>query len=169
MLHIAVGSENPAKIKAVHLAFAKMGLEVSITGIQAPSGVSDQPISDDETMRGALNRAKHVITQGKFDYGIGLEGGVEETAYGLFLCNFGAVVKSSGAYHIGGGVRVLLPVSIANEIRKGKELGNIIDHWSGKQNIAKKEGTIGVLTKGHIDRSDMFRDTAICAFSKFLD
>jgi inosine/xanthosine triphosphatase len=168
MLKIAIGSQNPAKVKAVQSAFEQMGYTIKVSGFDAPSGVSNQPISDAETMQGALNRAKYVMTKGSFDYGIGLEGGVEETPYGMFLCNFGAVVHSSGAMNIGGGVRILLPQSIADDIHLGKELGDVMDEWVGRHGISKKEGAIGIFTKGHIDRSDMFRDTTICAFSKFL-
>ncbi|RBW69561.1 inosine/xanthosine triphosphatase [Bacillus taeanensis] len=168
MLNIAVGSKNPTKLKAVQSAFEKMGCEVQVTGIDVSSGVADQPFSDDETITGAINRAKAVMASGKFDYGFGLEGGIEETSFGMLLCNWGAVVNADGEINIGGGIRILLPESIAKGVRQGKELGTVIDEWTGKQNIAKKEGTIGILTKGHINRADMFEDTAICAFSKFL-
>jgi len=85
MLRVAVGSKNPAKIKAVHAAFERMQMEVEVVGIDVPSGVAAQPFSDEETITGAVNRAKAVI--GDFDYGIGLEGGVAESSFGLFLCN----------------------------------------------------------------------------------
>jgi inosine/xanthosine triphosphatase len=168
VLNIAVGSKNPAKIQAVQSAFEKMGYKVNIKGIDVSSGVADQPLSDNETITGAINRAKAVMAYGKFDYGFGLEGGIEETSFGMFLCNWGAVVNAAEETNIGGGIRILLPESIAEGVRKGEELGKVIDQWTGKQHIAKKEGTIGILTKGHINRAEMFEDTVICAFSKFL-
>lgn len=166
MLRIALGSKNPAKLNAVQSAFQRMGLAVEIIGVDAPSQVSDQPFSDEETIQGALNRAKGACDS--FDYGIGLEGGVVETPYGMFLCNWGAVVNPDGQMGIGGGHRVQLPEEIAAKVREGQELGSVIDEWSGGLDIKKKEGTIGVLTKNHITRSKMFEDVVICAFSKFL-
>ncbi len=57
MLNIAVGSTNPAKLEAVHQAFEYMNYDIQLTGLDAPSGVSEQPMTDEETMLGALNRA----------------------------------------------------------------------------------------------------------------
>jgi inosine/xanthosine triphosphatase len=168
MLHIAVGSKNPAKLTAVRAAFEKIGYEVEVSGLSVPSGVADQPFSDEETIRGALNRATLAVQSGDYDYGIGLEGGVEETPYGMFLSNWGAVVNRTGEKSIGGGIRILLPERIASGVREGKELGTVIDDFTGEQNVAKKEGTMGVLTKGHIIRSEVFRDVVICAFATFL-
>jgi inosine/xanthosine triphosphatase len=168
MLHIAVGSKNPAKLAAVRAAFQKIGYEVAVTGLSVPSGVADQPFSDEETIRGALNRAALALGSGDYDFGIGLEGGTCETPYGMFLCNWGAIVDRNGERSIGGGIRILLPEQIAVEVRSGKELGTVIDEYTGGHDIAKKEGTIGVLTKGNINRSEVFRDVVICAFARFL-
>lgn len=166
MLRVALGSKNPAKLRAVQSAFERMGIAVEVTGIDTPSKVSDQPFSDEETIQGALNRAKGAC--GSFDYGIGLEGGVAETPYGLFLCNWGAIVNQEGQAGIGGGVRVQLPEEIAEQVRSGQELGSVIDDWACGQDIKKKEGTIGILTQNHITRSKMFEDVVICAFSRFM-
>lgn len=167
MLRIAVGSKNPAKLAAVRAAFERLDMNAEVIGIDAPSGVADQPFSDEETMQGAVNRAQHVVDE-SFDYGIGLEGGVVETPYGLFLCNFGAVVSRDGTIGVGGGVRIQLPTEVAEKVRNGQELGSVIDGWAGGLDIKKKEGTIGILTRNHITRSKMFEDVVICAFSRFM-
>ncbi|GMA60920.1 inosine/xanthosine triphosphatase [Alicyclobacillus fastidiosus] len=165
MFQIAVGSKNPAKIRAVAMAFDQMGIAAQMDGVNAPSGVSDQPFSNEVTMQGAVNRAKRALLDGEFDYGVGLEGGVEETAYGLMLCNWAAIAGKDGAVSVGAGVQILLPTEVAEEIRRGRELGEVIDEWAGGHDISKGEGTIGILTQGHISRSQMFRDAVICAFA----
>ncbi len=168
MLKIAVGSHNPAKLDAVAMAFSKLGYTAQIKGLDVPSGVSPQPLSDEETIQGAVNRAKAVLEKGPFDYGIGLEGGLAKTAYGTFLCNWGAVVNREGIIGIAGGLRILLPDEVLARIEQGYELGDVIDEWAGGKDIKKNEGTIGVLTHGHITRRQMFQDVTICAFSMFL-
>ncbi|UOE92015.1 inosine/xanthosine triphosphatase [Alkalihalobacillus sp. LMS39] len=168
MLSIGVGSTNPTKCNAVEQAFTHFQLSCTVKGMDVSSGVSPQPLSDEETIAGALNRAKSVMEMGIFDYAIGLEGGVQETTYGMFLCNWGAVVNKAGEESIGGGVRILLPEQIAISIKEGYELGIIMDKWTGGTEISKKQGAIGVLTKGTISRTIMFRDVVTCAFSKFL-
>jgi len=171
MIRVGVGSKNPAKMTAVRSAFEMMGFEVELLGFNVESGVADQPFSDEETMRGAMNRTKAVMENAgdaDLDYAVGLEGGVVETPYGFFLCNWGAVMNKDGEVGIGGGPRVQLPEIIVNGLQEGKELGDLIDPISGKDNVSKKEGTIGILTQNHITRSAMFKDVVICSFARFL-
>lgn len=171
MLRVAVGSTNPVKIKAVCSAFAKMGLDAEVTGVEVDSKVSEQPFSDEETIEGAINRARAALKSAQgapFDYGIGLEGGVVQTPYGMFVCNWGAVVNAREVTGIGGGHRVLLPPALVDGLNKGEELGDVIDVWAGGKNIKKKEGTIGILTGNHITREAMFHDVVITAFTRFL-
>jgi len=58
-MKVAVGSINPAKIKAVAMAFTKVWPKEKweFFGIDATSGVSHQPMSDKESIRGAKQRA----------------------------------------------------------------------------------------------------------------
>jgi non-canonical (house-cleaning) NTP pyrophosphatase len=75
-MKIKVGTKNKAKVDSVveiveeypHLK------ESVIEGISIASGVSDQPKSLEETINGAMNRAKGVFVD--CDYGIGLESGL---------------------------------------------------------------------------------------------
>ena len=59
MMIVAVGSQNPAKVKAVKDIFEEMGCdEITIVPVDAPSEVNAMPFSDKETMMGAINRAR---------------------------------------------------------------------------------------------------------------
>ena len=53
-LIIAVGSENPAKLRSVTLAFQQMFPDerIEVIGRSVPSNVSAQPMSDDESIQG---------------------------------------------------------------------------------------------------------------------
>lgn len=155
-LKIIIGSKNPAKIQAVKQVFTNQ--QYTFAAVDVSSGVSDQPFSDEETIKGAVNRAKQALIQGKGQIGIGLEGGVEETAYGLFLCNWGALVTENTFESpiIAGGARILLPEEVAKRLRSGDELGPVMDMYTEKQDIRKNEGAIGIFTAGAIQRPDMF-------------
>jgi Protein of unknown function DUF84 len=95
-LNIAVGSKNPAKIRAVENAIRKCVLKqqqqqqqqkelvkLNILGFDVPSGVADQPFGDAETCSGAKNRAKAAYESYLLehhtepDLAIGMEGGLE--------------------------------------------------------------------------------------------
>jgi non-canonical (house-cleaning) NTP pyrophosphatase len=54
---IAVGSTNPVKIGAVRAILEPLAPNASIAGVAVRSTVRDQPLGDDETIRGALARA----------------------------------------------------------------------------------------------------------------
>lgn len=153
-MRVAIGSKNPAKINAVKEAFKDYPYE--IVSVDAESGVSDQPMSDDETIKGAVNRAKQAAEKAAAEIGIGLEGGVQQTPYGLMLCNFGALAVKGQEPIIAGGARIPLPEEIAEELLAGAELGPVMDEFANKQNVRKNEGAIGIFTNGQINRSEMF-------------
>lgn len=154
MLKVAIGSKNPAKVHAVRESY---GSAAEIIEVEAPSGVSDQPFSDEETIEGAVNRAGSCLKQSDAAIGIGLEGGVVQTKYGLFVCNWGALADRKGDILIAGGARVPLPDQIAKRLIAGEELGPVMDDFTQKEDIRKKEGAIGVFTNERITRAEMFR------------
>lgn len=155
-MKIAIGSVNPAKVKAVEEAFKEQDIDVIVTPMSVPSGVSNQPFSDEETIQGAVNRAKHCLLEENIEIGIGLEGGVVETTFGLFVCNWGALVVKGESPIIAGGARIRLPEDVAERLWKGEELGPVMEDVSKVRNVSKKEGAIGIFTNNVITRDEMF-------------
>lgn len=153
-MKIIIGSNNPAKVAAVKSAFSYQQME--FLSLDIPSGVREQPFSDEETIKGAINRSVGALKLGSGDIGIGLEGGVQESAQGLFLCNWGALASKNMEPIIAGGARFLLPFEIADRLRAGEELGPIMDDYAKKENVRKNEGAVGIFTNGLINRSEMF-------------
>nr|WP_231633045.1 DUF84 family protein [Numidum massiliense] len=62
-----------------------------------------------------------------------------------------------------------LPPAVAEQLYQGKELGTVMDEWTGARNVKQREGAIGVLTDNRITRVAMFRDVVICAFARFVN
>ncbi|GLI83222.1 NTPase [Rossellomorea marisflavi] len=151
MKDFGVGTTNPAKVSAIQKA---IGPEAVIHPVEAESGVSAQPFSDEETIRGAVNRARSSI--GTLHAGIGLEGGVVDTPSGLFLCNWGALVDADGREFIAGGARILLPDELAGDLRGGMELGPLMDAYTKRVGVRHQEGAVGVFTNGLVTREAMF-------------
>src|ERR1700756_4181138 len=99
---VAVGSFNPAKIEAARLAFGGVlagvwrgGLDGK-DGYNASPGAAAQPMTDAETIRGARNRAARAIDLGEADYGVGIEGGLEQTDGSWFNSGWAVVVDRAG-------------------------------------------------------------------------
>jgi inosine/xanthosine triphosphatase len=152
-MKVIIGSKNPAKITAVKNSFTH---EDEFVTLDIPSGVSEQPFSDEETIKGAINRAIGALNQGNGDIGIGLEGGVQETSYGLFICNWGALVTNEREPIIAGGARIPLPEEVAIRLRAGDELGPVMENYAKRKNVRKQEGAVGIFTSGMVNRSEMF-------------
>lgn len=154
MKTIGIGSKNPAKIKAVKRLCDPLGFEV--LAVDVPSGVSDMPMSDEETKQGAIHRAKAVLDVSQADFGVGLEGGVMDIGGSMYLCNWGAFAHRDGHIYTASGARIVLEEALAEGVRSGKELGDVIDAYTSKKDVRKGEGTIGIMTNGRITRDDMF-------------
>jgi inosine/xanthosine triphosphatase len=152
-MNSAIGSKNPAKVQAVESVTKQ--LYWNVEPFDAPSMVSAQPFSDEETQKGALNRARACVANG-FDIGIGLEGGVVDTDDGMFLCNWGALVTKDQKQFVASGAKILLPEEIAGEIRDGRELGDVMADYTAKKDVRKKEGAVGIFTDGWVTRDEMF-------------
>ena len=151
-MNIVIGSKNPTKILAVTDVF----LDADITSLDAESGVSSQPFSDEETKQGAINRAKRCAESKSGTFGIGLEGGVMYVDNQLYLCNWGALVTPDGRIITGSGARILLPVEIEAGLKEGKELGDLMDGYARRKEVRKKEGAIGIFTNDLVSRKEMF-------------
>lgn len=157
MMIIGIGTKNPSKIKALIRLIDENGWDAEVRSFDVPSGVSAMPMTDQETRRGAMNRARSVLLADRsVMFGIGLEGGVCDIDGEMFLCNWGAAADRSGAVITAGGARIALPEVLAGGVRSGRELGDVTDEYVHQKNISKHGGTIGLLTEGRVSRTDMF-------------
>jgi len=166
---IAIGSLNPVKTRAVENVINKVWPGAEIVCVNVPSGVSDQPISDEESIMGATNRARLALENTNADLGIGLEGGVNDSEHGMFLCSWCVALDKNGVKSVGCGGRLLLPEKIANELRKGKELGPVMDELLNDHNVKQKQGTVGILTNNLVTRTAAFERAVIYALTKFIN
>lgn len=159
-LIIHVGSQNPAKVAAVtevlleypHLSHAK------VLGRGTGSGVSNQPKSIEETIKGATNRARNCFDGAT--YSIGLESGlmkVPETKSGYMDVCVCAIYDGT-EFHLGLSSAWEFPnVSIMNlMLKEGLDMSQAINKAGMTKNeaIGDAEGAIGILTKGRLNRKE---------------
>src|SRR5699024_9190099 len=104
-MDIVIGSQNKTKIQAVQTVFQ----DSNVTAHDVPSDVSQQPMADEETREGAINRANYAQWKKPGSIGIGLEGGVMRVSGKLFLCNWGALKTEEGSLLTAAGARIELP------------------------------------------------------------
>jgi inosine/xanthosine triphosphatase len=174
-MKIFVGSNNPVKINAVKEAVKDSWPNCEVVGFKIKSGVSDQPQSDLETKSGAVNRARLALAQGLnllsktkvksnetvvVHLGVGLEGGVIELEDGMYSTVWASVVDESGYSTEVNGARFKIPQQVASGIRSGGEMGPVVAELSGLENVKSKQGLIGVLTNGFVNRTQEYSSIA---------
>ena len=73
MKKVLIASRNPVKINATKKAFEEVFTDrFEFEGVSADSLVSDQPMSNDETLKGATNRLQN-IQHLEADYFVSIE------------------------------------------------------------------------------------------------
>jgi len=166
---IAIGSTNPCKIAAVKKIFLQIWPQAKFQAFEVDSGISSQPKGDQETIKGALNRARQALLKTKADFGVGIEGGVKKIGRSLFTIAWCAIVNRKGEENLGGGLVMLLPLKVSQEIFKGGELGPVMDKITGIKEVKKKMGAVGILTKNLVDRTRAYENLVAYALVKFLN
>lgn len=169
-MKVAIGSTNPVKISAVKKAFKKVfpNKKFIFIGVEVSSGVSHQPMSDLETVKGATNRAKRSLKKTHADFGVGLEGGIQKIGDKWFDCGWIVVLDKSGKEGIGSSIRMHVPKKMMKHVHKGMEIGHIDDMLFKTQNSKKGKGHFGLMTKGIITREDGYIHACVSALSRFL-
>lgn len=164
-----MGSKNPVKIAASRAVLSRVyGGGVKVEGISVDSGVSRQPWGDQETLRGALNRAEAALRLSGASLGVGLEGGLVEVDGQVFTSAWCAVAREDGTVGVAGGANMLLPPLVARAVRQGAELGPTMDDLTGLENTKQAQGAIGILTKGYLDRQSAYEQILTLALARHL-
>lgn len=159
-IKINVGSKNRAKLEAVSEILSEYphltGAEVN--GVESKSDVSDQPKSLEETVRGAMNRAKNSYIN--CDYSIGIESGlmhVPNTKSGYMDVCVCAIYDGT-EFHLGLSSAWEFPQAKVMQmiLKEGLDMSQAINKAGMTKNasIGSAEGAIGILTKGRLDRKE---------------
>jgi inosine/xanthosine triphosphatase len=167
---VTVGSLNPVKINAVKQAFTRVWPSINwvVNGVATESGVSPQPMSDQECILGARNRAQAVLRSQVTDFAVGLEGGLHCIDGMWFDCGWIVVLNQKHEEGIGSTARIITPPKMVSLIDSGHEMGEIVDRLFQTKNAKQKQGHFGLMTDNAITRTTGYRDGVIMALARFL-
>lgn len=170
MERVIIASLNPIKIQAVKFGFGQMfpNREFDFQGTGFDSPVSAQPIGDEETLRGAAERAQ--LAQNlhpEADFWVGVEGGVAGNAQAMEAFAWVVVISKqrSGSAR---SAAFYLPPEIARLVANGMELGHADDLVFGRNNSKQANGAVGILTNDVIDRKALYAPAVILALIPFI-
>ncbi len=165
---IVVGSLNPVKVAATRAVLEPLTPRAHFSALSVPSQVPDQPMGDDETIRGARNRAEAALKATGADLAVGIEGGCVDGPDGMRSCAWAVVVDRTGRVGTGGSLAMPLPPSVAAMIRDGMELGHAMDALVAQHNTKHGAGAVGILTDGLVDRQRAYEILLTYALAPFL-
>ncbi len=163
-----MASKNPVKLNATFEGFVSYFKRIELVGIAEDSGVSEQPMSDEETLLGAKNRVVAAKSNHPdADFWVGIEGGVERDSKGLVAIAW--IVLSNGTFT--GESRTTtfrVPSEVTRLIDEGFELGHAIDIVFSQHNSKQKTGAVGLLTNDRVDRTHLYKQAVQLALIPFI-
>ncbi|EGR3201869.1 inosine/xanthosine triphosphatase [Vibrio parahaemolyticus] len=164
---VVIASLNPAKINAVKSAFQSAFPQQAFefVGISVPSEVADQPMTNEETHRGAVNRVKNAkVEMPTADFYVGLEAGIEGNVTFAWM-----VIESDTHRGESRSASLMLPPEVLAQLTDANELGDVMDKVFGTENIKQKGGAISLLTQNQLTRSSVYHQALILALIPFTN
>lgn len=167
-MKINVGSKNKIKVEAVKEALSDYDFlsKAKITGVEAPSKVSEQPKSMNETIQGAMNRSSNAFSD--CQYSFGLESGlmkVSHTKTGYMDFCVCAIFDGKN-HHLGLSSAFEYPLEVTRlVIKKGLDINQAFykTGLTKDPKIGSSKGAIGILTKGRLLRKDYIKQAITMA------
>ena len=160
-MKVAVGTENPVKVAAVENVFRRVYEDVAVEPRKVGSGVPEQPFGS-ETIRGAVNRAKNAYKSGEYDCGVGIEAGLSDVEGHVLDVQFCAIYDPFWTT-IGCGSGFQYPPAVLAEVLAGRSVGDVMSEVSGVPGLGQKQGAIGYLSHGLLDRTQLTEQSVLMA------
>ncbi len=166
---LVVGSKNPVKVNAAKTTLATYfpECEIDCRGVDAPSGVADQPLGEHDTLIGAQNRVSHCQAHYDADFYMAMEGGAASFEYGAATFAY-VVISHKGSQSVGRSCNLPLPQSLYAKLEQGEELGDVMDAAFNTTNIKQQGGAISLLTQGHATRQSTYQQALTLAMAPFI-
>lgn len=164
---IVVASKNPVKINAALSGMQKIlpNVQFDVIGCDVPSEVADQPMTDQETWKGALNRANNARKEvSDADYWVGMEGGIDKDEEGRMIAfAWMCVIDNNGKIGKGKTGVFYLPPKVQKLVEEGIELGYANDQVFNEVGSKQKGGAVGSLTFNALGRTEYYVQAMILA------
>lgn len=169
-MRVAVGSKNPVKVKATKNVLEKLYGEVEVDSVKVDSQVPSQPFGIDQTIKGAINRAKNAY-RSDYDLSVGIESGLMETPHTItgYVDLQWCAIYDGERVSIGVSAGFEYPPKVIEEVLKGKEVGEVMDEVTGVDNLGRKTGAISYFTKGLLDRTENTEQCVLMAIIPMIN
>lgn len=152
-MKIALGTTSRGKKRFLEKALNKKYNDSTVIPVKVDSGVSEQPLSQDETIKGATNRAIESYKSVKgVRLSFGMEGGMHEVNGHYYYFTAVCLFDGENTYY-GLSDSIPLPKKVSDQVNKGGYVGYTIRNYLKKHSKDKKFYN---LIKPIIDRDHFF-------------
>ncbi len=145
---VRLATRNPIKVAAVRRAFRKYFPRLRLETVRPPPG-PNLPRTKSKTFELARRRARHAFTSG---YAVGIESGLDGRNL-ITVC----VIYDGRRLAEGMGPTFRLPWRVPS--------GKTLEALFGAPGLGRKQGAIGILSKGRVDRAHITEDAVLMALS----
>jgi inosine/xanthosine triphosphatase len=171
---VAVGSRNPAKMSGTRIAFARLFRSVELKAVDTSALVRVQPMSLEETVEGAEERAVFALESARPNFGVGVEAGVVELGKGWpghFLnLQVAAVVDSVGRLSFGCSSGFPLPARFVERMKRARvELDSYARELTGAKKVPEEHGIVYRLSGRRLSRVEMTEQCVSMALIPWLN
>ena len=154
---VAIGSKNPAKISGTKKAFSRFFPAAEFRDVDTTSSVQAQPLTLDETINGALARAKLGLkVSNEVDFGVGIEAGLVTFGEEHINMQVAAIMDRRGRVTFGSSSGFMVPGMVVQQMQiRGLELDHFAKGLTDADRVREEDGVVYHLTKGTVSRIDM--------------
>ncbi len=155
-LKVRIASKNEVKIEATKEVFNDVFGHLGVEYESIEAKTKKQPFGS-EIMEGAMKRARKAAENA--DYGVGIEAGIVEQNGIYFVEQYVAIADNIGYVTYGKSPAFQCPLWIVNELKKGKEMKEIIPFKSEEE---RKRGAVWYFSH-RIDRKQITKEGILMA------
>lgn len=171
-MKILVASKNRVKVEAAKEAFEDYFDTIEVEGISVSSDVPDEPVND-EIYLGAKNRVNNLKKYAKennieADYYVAIESGITNLLGKWAIINVAVIGDNDYLESFGTSPGFPVPDKYVDRIIN-EDLGIVMDEIFKEDDLRSKQGGIGLLTRGKMDRKNISKAAFIMALTEIIN
>lgn len=130
-LKVVLGTSSSQKINFVKKIFNEIGIDYELTSVKTESNVSEQPLTEKDTILGSVNRAKNALAQDpNSNIGLGIEVGYDKDEKGNYeMFCYATIAEKDNSYISCRSHKFPLPNFHQKVIEKNKDLCNYVKEY----------------------------------------
>jgi len=168
---VVIGSRNRAKTQGVRRAFKHFLKDVEFKELDVTALVKIQPMSMDQTVKGAKQRAELAIKSQGAGFGVGVEAGLVELPEGFFLnVQIAAIADTENHLSFGCSSGFPIPTRFVERLKQNsEELDRYTHELAGAKKVREEEGIVYRLSGGRMSRVEMTEQCVSMALIPWLN